>query len=374
MFQVPLRSLSPHFTWGQMIKLKMNDSESVVLTSGCGGGAVCQVELGTIVDAKSSGQFQFTCAKDNLLEVSSLFCAIFETNLSERATNCSHVSKFTPRTVSQALAHIYGFEVTVTWLDLLSLVHMALYYQFDEAFFGNLYVAYIRFIKDDLTRSVDFAVVCQIHLDDPRLAKFMVVSDLFWKELIKSGEPFAYFHHLLVETFAKRDKQLPDYLLMISASGNEYIDYEEHWDARLLALIDVPDCHVRLSKRKRLDLTAYLSPSVGYNRIVDIKWRRYMFSIGTRVKPNESEWPFKIVKNKKGRFEDDSIKTPPHGLIGTIVAIDQDKRLAVVKWDRTVREIMRQAQGPGQQVSTDEPLTFVYAIGLKKTYHLDFAL
>lgn len=365
MFQVTLRSSSPHFTWGQMIKLKMNNSSSVVLTTGDGGGGgdvVNQVELGTIINVKSSGQFAFTCAKDDLLEMSALFCAIFGADLSEKATRRSHVSKFTPRTVSQALAHVYGFEVTVTWLDFLSLVHMALYYQFNEVFFGDLYAAYKCFINDDLSKSIDFAVVCQIHLNDPRLAKFMIVTDLLWKELIKNGAKS--IHDAIIDTYAKRDEHLPDYMLMISASNTEYIDYEQHWDGRLLALIDVPDCrHVRLSKRKRLDLTGYLSSSVGLNQIVAIKWRRLMFQIGTRVTPNASEWPFKVIK-KEGRVKDDSIKMP-NGLTGTIVAIDQVKRLAVVTWDRTLRQIEKVAQGPGQPHPSGAPLTFVYAIGLK---------
>ena len=97
-----------------------------------------------------------------------------------------------------------------------------------------------------------------------------------------------------------------------------------------------------------------------------------MMTVGTKVAPNEQYWQVKLKKHRFGVEVDKTIKFP-HGLVGTIKEIDYDKRMAIVKWENNLRQIMKLAQGPGEIVDTKEKATFKYSVGLKKTYHLDFA-
>ena len=100
-------------------------------------------------------------------------------------------------------------------------------------------------------------------------------------------------------------------------------------------------------------------------------------TVGTKVTPNEQYWQVKLKKNKFGVEIDKTIKCP-NGLTGTIKDIDYQKRMAIVTWDHNLRQVMKLAKGPGENVDTimpvyNEKTTFKYSIGLKKTYHLDFA-
>ena len=125
--------------------------------------------------------------------MSPVFKTLFDSKFVESETLRSEIAKFSPRTLSQFIAYVYGYNVDLTWLDFLAMVHFSAYYDCDEYFLQerlnrqsynyreilrynqlkDLYTTYTKFIQDDITRSIEFIIVCRIHLDNV-LQDFMV--------------------------------------------------------------------------------------------------------------------------------------------------------------------------------------------------------
>ena len=82
-----------------------------------------------------------------------------------------------------------------------------------------------------------------------------------------------------------------------------------------------------------------------------------MMTAGTKVTPNEKYWQVKLKKHRFGVEIDKAIKFPA-SLIGKIKEIDYEKRMAIVEWENNLRQVMKLAQGPGENIDTNEKATF----------------
>ena len=156
------RQQNPQKAWEALINFKMTSLEEVHIAAGPKDNEPESLEIGTILEKGVNGDVKFTIGSDTLKNTFGFFTTLFGAGFSESLSKTSHLTKYSPRTLSQVVAYIYNYEVDIDWLDLLALIHLGLYYEANEQFMTDLYTAYRFFVSKDESKAIDFVVVFKV--------------------------------------------------------------------------------------------------------------------------------------------------------------------------------------------------------------------